>query len=491
MEAKTVLFLLASVVILTVGCAWVRGSPWRKDLCVFFLVLGTVHAGFIDINLMSREWYRGTTRGIEWCWLDYLWVFVLVDELRQRRWGPRSAMPMCLSAMLLFIGYNALRVVTADPWIFGLFELSKMIRALLLFLTVAWYVKSERHLHLIVAALALATSYEFLATLYSRVILGHARADGTLNHPNSLAMYNLMTVPMLFAVSLSTAPRLLRRLCGVGTLLGTLSVVMTISRAGFVGILLLLFGVGLTCGFWKSLGRVVATAVLLLVVGTVLYVKLGAAFNSRFETSLASEYGDKPTEGRIVYLNLADLIISERPWGCGLNNWSWCVTNRYGPLLGMRYLPYESTDVSPRRWPIPAGSKIEAAQAAPAHSLYAITLGESGWLGVFLLGVLWWSWLRMGAGFLKARSASFRSRFGTGVFFSLVGVVLQSQVEWEIRQTPLLFLLHILLGSLAGLYPARPSRLAALRRARFWARPRPSPPRGGVPSPTLAANDAS
>ena len=491
MDTKTLLFLLASAVLLPVGCAWVRGAPWRKDVCVFLLVLGTVHAGFIDINVLSREWYRGTTRGLEWCWLDYLWVFVLVDELRLRRAGARLAAPMCLSAMVLFIGYNALRVVTADPWIFGLFELSKMLRAFLLFLALAWYVKSERHLRLIVAALALATSYEFAATLYSRVIQGHARADGTLNHPNSLAMYNLMTVPVLFAVSLSSAPRALRRLCGVATLLGTLSVVMTISRAGFVGILLLLLGVGVTCGFWKSLGRVVATAVLLLVLGTVLYVKLGAAFNSRFETSLAAEYGDKPTEGRIVYLNLADLIISERPWGCGLNNWSWCVTNRYGPLLGMRYLPYESTEVSPRRWPIPAGSKIEAAQAAPAHSLYAITLGESGWLGVVLLVLLWWSWLRLGASFLRARSPAFGSRFGTGAFFALVGVVLQSQVEWEIRQTPLLFLLHILLGALAGLYPARPSRLAALARARARMPARLTSPVRAVPNPPLAVDDLS
>lgn len=471
MEIKSILFLLVSAVVLYVGCGWVGRASWRKDVCVFLLVLGTVHSGLVDINLLSREWYRGTTRGLEWSWLDYLWIFVLVDELKRRR--PGTAMPMCLSAMVLFVGYNAVRVMTSDPWIFGLFELSKMIRATLLFLAVALYVKEERHLRIIVAALALSTSYEFLATVYSRVILGHARADGTLNHPNSLAMYNLMTVPMLFAVYLSDAPRKLRRWCGVATLLGTLSVVMTISRAGFVGILLLLFGVGLTCGFWKNPVRVAVTAVLLTVVGTGLYLKLGDAFNSRFETSLAAEYGDKPTEGRIVYLNLADLIVNERPWGCGLNNWSWCVTNRYGPMLGMRYLAYESTDERPPTGPIPAGSNVEAPQAAPAHSLYAITLGESGWLGVILLGVLWWRWLKLGASFLRARSKSFRSRFGTGVFFSLLGVVLQSLVEWEIRQTPLLFLLHILLGAAASLYPARPSRwMAARLRARARARRR-------------------
>jgi hypothetical protein len=154
-----------------------------------------------------------------------------------------------------------------------------------------------------------------------------------------------------------------------------------------------------------------------------------------------------------------------------LNNWSWCVSNRYGPQLGLRYLPYESTDVRPPQGPIPRGSNVDAAQAAPAHSLYAITLGESGWLGVILLGLMWLRWLQLGGSFLVARSPAFRSRFGTGVFFALIAIMLQSQVEWEIRQTPLLFLLHILLGAIAALYPARPSRLAAAlsrRRALFW-----------------------
>ena len=155
MDAKSLIFLSASAVIIALGNAFVSGASWRKDACVFMLVLGTVHSGIVDINLMSREWYRGTTRGIEWCWLAYLWVFVLMDELKRRRSG---ALPVCLVPMGVFIVYNALRVVTSDPWIFGLFELSKMIRALLLFLTVALYVKDERHLRLVDGALALATT---------------------------------------------------------------------------------------------------------------------------------------------------------------------------------------------------------------------------------------------------------------------------------------------------------------------------------------------
>jgi hypothetical protein len=110
--------------------------------------------------------------------------------------------------------------------------------------------------------------------------------------------------------------------------------------------------------------------------------------------------------------------------------------------------------------PIPANSNIDDPQAPPGHSLYAITLGETGWPGVILFAWVWLCWLWMAGSFFARRSSAFRSRFGVGVFFSLVGAFLQNISEWEYRQTPLLFLLHILLGALAAVYPARPSVVA-------------------------------
>ena len=102
METKTLIFLMISIGVVSAGTLWVARAAWRKDVCVFTLALGTVHAGFVDINLLSREWYRGTTRGIEWNWLDYLWLIVLIDEWRKRGRGARGLVPVSMGAMLLF-----------------------------------------------------------------------------------------------------------------------------------------------------------------------------------------------------------------------------------------------------------------------------------------------------------------------------------------------------------------------------------------------------
>jgi hypothetical protein len=100
---------------------------------------------------------------------------------------------------------------------------------------------------------------------------------------------------------------------------------------------------------------------------------------------------------------------------------------------------------------------VDDPQAAPAHSLYAITLGETGWAGVVLFALLWLRWYHMTWSFVVRRDRSLRSRFAVGTFFSLVGACSQSFTEWAYRQTPLLFTLHILLGAAAALYPVRPS----------------------------------
>jgi hypothetical protein len=465
METKSVIFLSLCTVVLPGGILAVGRSARLKHLCAVLLLWGTTHSSARAINFFSREWYRGTTRGFEFCWLDFLWIFLLVDELRKRQPGQRLPLPPGVVGMGVFLAYNALNVLLSEPQLFGLFELSKMFRGLMVYATVALYVKNERDLRRLVATLALTVIYEWFWVIHTRVVLGHVRAEGTLVHPNSLSMFNLIAIPVLLAVALSDVGRRLQRLCGVAAFLGSISVLCTVSRAGLASLGLLLVAVAWTCGALKPTPKKLAVAFALVLAAIPLGLKLGPAFQARFESEggLAKEFGGREHEGRGSYVHLARRMVADHVLGVGLNNWSYWVTNQYGREIGLGYLPYTGTDVAPPTGPIPAGSNVDAAQAPPGHSLYLITLGETGWPGVILFAAVWLRWLTMGASFLFHRSPAFRSRFGVGVFFGLLGAFTQSLSEWEYRQTPLLFLLHILLGALAAVYPARPSVLA--RRA--------------------------
>jgi hypothetical protein len=449
LELKHVIFLVALGLVLTVGRAVCLRNPRLQDACAFLLVFGTTRTDLMDVNFLSREWYRGTTRGIEVSWLDLLWILLLSSlrrEDRQSNWLPG------LGPMLLFFTYNALVVAFSEPSVFGIFELSKMLRQLCLFVTIARYVRGDRELSIIAWALVGAVAYEWIAALRARFVWKQPRVQGTLAHANSLSMYELMSVPVLTAISVSDASRVLRRACGAAALLGAVTVLFTVSRNGVITLSLIGLFLLLTCGSLRS----ITTRHLLAGLGLASILGFFVAmtysdFKTRFEAeSLDKEYGGKIYEGRGAYVLLAEGIAAREPFGCGLNNWSWCVSNRYGPIVEQYYSPYVGTDSPPPKRRLRRHHHVDDPQAAPAHSLYAITLGETGFPGVVLLAIVWARWLMLAGGFLRDRSNALRSRFGIGVLGALVGAFCQSFSEWEIRQTPLAFLLHILLGAMAA-----------------------------------------
>jgi len=168
--------------------------------------------------------------------------------------------------------------------------------------------------------------------------------------------------------------------------------------------------------------------------------------------------------GRGYYIRIAKSIVADRTFGVGLNNWSYWVSQKYGPLLGYRFVPYKGTDKEPSR-KIPENSNVDDAQAAPAHSLAALTAGELGWPGLVLFALLWMRWFYMAVSFLWKRSSDPMKRIGVGIFFALSALFLQSLTEWVFRHSPIYYTAHIILGVLAALCFVRKKEKRALASA--------------------------
>jgi hypothetical protein len=58
----------------------------------------------------------------------------------------------------------------------------------------------------------------------------------------------------------------------------------------------------------------------------------------------------------------------------------------------------------------------------------------------------------MAASFLWKRTPDPMRRLGVGIFFGFGGIFLQSLTEWVFRQSPIYYVFHVLLGTLASLY---------------------------------------
>src|SRR6185503_375577 len=61
-------------------------------------------------------------------------------------------------------------------------------------------------------------------------------------------------------------------------------------------------------------------------------------------------------------------------------------------------------------------------------------------------------WFQVGSTFLWRRTPEPMRRAGVGLFFALVGVFLHCLTEWVFRQSPIYYVVHVLLGALVSLY---------------------------------------
>ena len=166
---------------------------------------------YIDINFASHDWYRGTTRGFEVSLVDVISLSLLASSLIRPRAGEkRWFWPASLGLMLIWFLFASFCVGVADPQIFGLFELSKMLRGLVIFLAAAAYLRTERELRLFILALGTVVCYEGLAAVAERYVYGVHRVYGTVDDSNSLSMYLCTTAPVFVAVITSKLPGYLK-----------------------------------------------------------------------------------------------------------------------------------------------------------------------------------------------------------------------------------------------------------------------------------------
>jgi hypothetical protein len=354
--------------------------------------------------------------------------------------------------MLVFFAYACFNVGIADPKLFGLFELSKMVRGLVIFLAVAFFVRSERELRLFLLGLGLVVSYEGILALKQRYIYGMHRVPGSVDDSNSLSVFFCSTAPIFVAAINSQIPKWLKSLGAAAIALACVGVILTISRMGVIIISTVLVAATIATISYRLTARkiIIGAAVIIAAVGA--GAKSWKTLQSRFQgTNLAEEYGNNRSLGRGYYIRVAEAIVEDRVFGVGLNNWSYWVSEKYGPHLGYRFVHYKGTDVEPSTV-IPPESNVDEAQAAPAHSLGALTAGELGIPGLILFSILWMRWFQMALSFLWPRTIDPLRRIGVGLFFALCGIFLQSLTEWVFRHSPIYYVVNINLGVLASLY---------------------------------------
>ena len=438
METKYLIFFAACLILIPAGVVFGCAFRVAREAMLFLLVLMTgLVGGRLDINFVSREFYRGTTRGFELSVLDMMTVALLVCALYVRaRSRTKLYWPASLGAILVYVFYCGFNIAVSDPKLFGLFELSKILRGTLVFVAVALYVREERDLKVLLFGLCALMIYEGGVCLRERYGLGAHQVQGTLNHPNALSIYCCAVAPVLLAGAFSSIGEKLKKLCLLAAASASGCVILSISRAGFANILLVTAGTAVACGALRLSTKRLATTGLALVCVVFVLAKAQDTVIGRFK-SRVSVFTELSGEGRVdrrVYWEEAVFLARKYPFGCGLNSWSWTLSKESDS-----YIPYDEEI-----------SEFRERVAAPAHTIIGLTLGELGVPGLLIFLALWGRWFQLGLGFLFDRAPDLSSRFGVGILFSKVGVFVQSMTEWMFRSQHVFFLFHILLGGMVA-----------------------------------------
>lgn len=449
--------ILALIILVGFGSAGFFSTLiWQRmrDIALFAFVFCAVLLERMDVTFLGQYWYRGTSRGIEVSAVDVVPICLLVATLLLPRYRQgRFFWPASLGLMLVYFAYCCVSVANARPQIYGIWELTKIVRGIIVFVAAAMFIRSRRELAIVVLALCCVAWLEAGNALEQRFFKGAFRPPGTLDHENTLSTYLCMVGPVLVAAVMSDWSKKLRWFAAVSCLFAAGAELLTLSRMGIPVFALVVTGTAIMCTSWKITRQKIAiVAACGVCAAGLLYVSWDGIKARYLQSNIKAELTDTHAiETRGVYWRLAFLILEDHPFGVGLNNWSYYIGKQYGAELGYNYTDYDDI-----KWTPDKDDAREIFLAPAADTLPALMLGELGIAGLAVFSLLWLRWFQMGASFLRRRlDADPMHRLGIGILFGTLGIFLQSATEWTYRQTPVMFTFHLLLGALASLYYAR------------------------------------
>lgn len=446
-EFKYVIFFAVLVFGVPIGIVMATKYPFIEKLVVIFLVFSTVVPDVTSINFFSREFYFALTKGIEIS-LGDLTAMILLGVIWNKReeYAAPGMPPLTICFLLILLTYflswvtapSVIQVPAAAqehpfflpynkfetnlyPW----FELSKWMRGFLLYLAIYYYIRKPENLDTLMLGLGITIFYLGLVVLSDRYINHIHRVKGPFQHPNSLATYNAMAGTLLFSVILNEKRfgRILLYGCALG--LAGISVIMTISRGGLAALVLGLMMSFLLLG-WRN---ICVKNVFIVIIGAIAGVAVLAA---AAETLLGRFVGEQDAAGdleyRMYYNNQAKLMAQDFIFGVGGGNFSAMSWDRYAGM------------VNPDNPP-----------GTPAHNIWFLTLGETGYPGLIAFGLLWVRFFGIAGPLILWRLKGMELAAATGATLLCLVCHVQAMVQLSFRQTPIFFMIMIALAIVMSL----------------------------------------
>ena len=408
--------LLLAAVIIDIPLQWDTNINWRPEAAE----LGATAGLSLSITTLALGG------------LYALWLGESLAGARREATpsGTRLAWPL-----LVYVGFSALSLIVASDTQLAQFKLFVLVQSLLVFIYIAGTVRSVREIRFVVNMLLAALLVQGMlvvvgrfagfdlafAGLSSRVDAEGERFAGTVGSPTTAAAFFSFLLAPAVAVLLSNAGRRSKRLAGAALAAGTVALVLTLSRAGWISAviaILLLVSVAVGRRWLRPRALLVGAALLVVVL-----LPFAGAIGERVG---GDDQGS--AQSRLPLMELAFDVIRDQPvTGVGLNNFSTAI-------------------------PDYAGARFTGEFVFAAHNKYLLVWSEAGLLA--LLAFLTFLVVTLRRGWRAGRSGHpYAAPVALGLTFAIVGQMVHMLVDiFQSRpQVQLLWVAAALIAAMAAL----------------------------------------
>ena len=421
-EAKYVIFVLMFITMVPAGTVAIIRFPKLSWWALFVIILFT--ANRLDINFVSREFYRGTSRGFEVGMVDIVTLALLAYALTKKGMYKFNPLPRGSLVYFAYFLCSAISIVNAEESLYSYFELFKMVRIYIFFWTMNNIIVSPKVIKRIVYFFSFVSLYITWIVIIDKYIYGYYQNRGPFPHQNSLVMYLLPLVNIHFScwMSSKTFKEMLYWCLVVSCQL--FCIVSTLSRAGIALAALSLTIVLLFHLSWRMSFKKFAVVCMLVLIGMAGLTKSLDTIITRFQTA--------PEESANTRVRLAEAAVKmadDKNLGVGLNNFSLKMSTKYHYSSHIDVKTLEDGVEE-------AGGIVE--------TVYLLVAAECGWhtLGVYFFFLLMFFMFNI-INIFRTKDIYLKT-VCIGLMAGLAAIYIESTLEWVLKQSNNFYQLMIL-----------------------------------------------
>ncbi len=410
--------------------------------CITLMVFLTCHIKKPFYQEVFYTFYRGVDRGYGITLPDLLFfgfaLYLLIRKPYKLTW-----MPATLCAWWLVVGISILSLANAGVASYGLFTIHKFVRAAVLFWVMVNIIRNRADVHAVLNGFLAAMFWQGSVVLWDKYVTGRVvnRAMGSFNHPNALAMYLDLIMPVIWACYLERVlPRRAARLTLPAMAMAFVAVIFTRSRVAIVLMPLTLLATTCLSILLKPSVHKVRVALAAVLTGAVVIAAAMPTIIARFEKA-----PEESLETRHLFNDAARAMAKDRLLGVGINQYSWALDNTdYYWYMYPEVLDAGDPDAF-------RDSDYGRSRLGTAHHIYYLFLGETGIPGlaayVLFVALIYWKTLVT----LARAEVPLTRAVACGLTCSFALVYIHGMLEWVWRQTQTMYMYFILAGLLVAL----------------------------------------